>query len=215
MSQLALALACAVTMLAACAEGGQVAVFQWTNPDCSGTAAEMPKYGGVPLYVGEHSSDATCLQSTGQSVVPYGKYICSDDGTKVSVPAYSDANCADEIDMNSPAWCSRVFWDSPHMNCTFPPHMTFVSGKCTQVAHAHGFTVFFWSVTISDCEASWSYEWHQGGGWVVFVVFVSVGVLFVCCSDLVAGRGCCNRACALAGRPPNSSNVRCSPPSVP
>ena len=62
MSQLALALACTVAMLAACAEGGTVSIEQWSNPDCSG----MREYGEE--Y--DLSSDGTCLQSTGLSIVP-------------------------------------------------------------------------------------------------------------------------------------------------
>jgi hypothetical protein len=186
MSQLALALACTVAMLAACAEGGTVSIEQWSNPDCSG----MREYGEE--Y--DLSSDGTCLQSTGLSIVPYSKYSCSDDGTKISMPAYSDANCADEIDMNSPAWCSRLV-DTVIESCTFPPHMTFVSGQCTQVGR--GLFSLSWKVTITDCAGG---SWTDGWQWAV----VSVGVLI----------GCCNRL-GRAGRPPNSSNVRCSPPLRP
>ena len=104
----------------------------------------------------------------------YNKHSCSDDGTKVSIPFYSDAHCTHETDMNSANGCTPSF-------CSWPDHMTFTSGECTNVMHMAGVMDQSWKLTITDCAGDELSKILAGGVFMIFLVFVLPICLCIAC----------------------------------
>lgn len=103
----------------------------------------------------------------------YGQQSCSEDGTAISIPFYSDPHCNVETDMNTHGACENAI--PGILECTFPPHMTFQSGACTKVISGLVAEVS-WRITITDCAGDeLSNILAALGGAVVLVILV------VCC----------------------------------
>ena len=121
------------------------------------------------------STGDACIESKDRSYpeTAYQKQSCSDDGTSISIPYYSDPDCTSESNMNTEGPCEGAI--PGLLECTFPPHMTFQSGKCTQVLS--GLVEMSWKVTITDCAGD---ELSQilAGGFVAIFFFI---ILPICC----------------------------------
>ena len=94
-------LACVHGGLVGRAEAGTMKLEQWNNGDCSGPP--------------DKDSGANSIISAGDTCLPgdpdengdprWNEQSCSEDGTQISIPFFSDSTCANEIDMNAAA-CS-------------------------------------------------------------------------------------------------------------
>ena len=112
----------------------------------------------------------------------YGKQSCSEDGTSVSMPFYSDPNCNVETDMNTHGGCANSI--PGVLSCTFPAHMTFQSGVCTRVIDGL-VAQASWKVTITDCAGDEISKILAalGGGFIFIIVVVCCcigGCIYMC-----------------------------------